>query len=116
MAIGTLSACLPTYRPILHRVFKRKTFHDTNRTKTSRRLPTATNSSSLPTDHDASSIHPFNRLEEDPYVVGDWTSTIPLADMTHHTTTSDQPRGSNVVTQSCPNGIKIITEIEQRSD
>ena len=112
MAIGTLSACLPTYRPILHRLLKGRTFDSTRRTPTSRNTKS---SRSRRVETDASSVHPFNRLEDSPHMGGDWTLSMPLAALTHTTKTGDRASESMMDTESGPHRIKTVMDLHQRS-
>ena len=116
MAIGTLSACLPTYRPILRHILKGRAVDSNTLVATSRGLHTSKFSRSRHTDTDASSVHPFNRLEESPHVGSDWTSSMPLADLTHTNITRDRGLRSNVDTEFGPHKIKIVTDFDQRSN
>ena len=75
----------------------------------SHRTPTSYNTKSSRSRHtetDASSVHPFNRLENVPYMGGDWTSSMPLAVLMHTTITGDRASESMVDTESGPHRIK----------
>ena len=116
MAIGTLSACLPTYRPILHRILKGRTIDSKNGASTSHGLQISKFSRSPHTDTNASSVRPFNRLEETHHMFNDWTSSTPLADLTHTMITSEQALGNNVDTDLGPHEIRKVMDFEQRSN
>ena len=46
---------------------------------------------------------------------GDWTSSMPLADLTHTTITGDRALGSKVDKDCGPHHIKMVTDLDQRS-
>ena len=102
MAFGTLSTCLPTYRPLLHAAFRTK--------KNPKKCPRQDSSGLAKSRHaqfeiGASSLHLFARIEDGHNFKDSETSNIPMNTMLHAEGDVDYDLG--------PNEIKVITDLEQ---
>ena len=116
MAFGTLSACLPTYRPILHYAFGRKSplTATTARIVPSQELGTIAQSTRADVKNTTTSSHPFTRLEDFSDVDKQWASTIPSSN-NNYTTTAMQGTLGGEDHDLSTNKIKIRTDLEQSS-
>ena len=116
MAFGTLSACLPTYRPILHYAFGRKSplTATTARIVPGQELSTIAQSTRAGLKTTTTSSHPFTRLEELSDVDRQWPSTIPLSN-NNYTTTAEQGTLGGENHDLSTNKIRIRTDLEQSS-
>ena len=116
MAFGTLSACLPTYRPLLHYAFGRKSplTAPTATIVPGQELNTMAQSTRTDLRNTTTSSHPFTRLKELSDLDRQWAPTVPLSNK-NYTTTAEQGtlRGENPDLST--NKIKVRTDLEQRS-
>lgn len=116
MAFGTLSACLPTYRPLLHYTFGRKSplTATTARIVPGQELNTIAQKTRADLRTTTTNSHPFTRLEELSDVDRQWASTVPLSNK-NYTTTAEQGTLGGENHDLSINKIKVRTDLEQSS-
>ena len=110
MAFGTLSGCLPTYRPLWQLVFGRKSSVEASTAEVRPSYEIKITNASTKT----SSLHPFARLDESTEGSDRWDLAAP-SNVVNHTTITERANCTSAASHLGNNTIKVSTDMKQSS-